>query len=107
MLNKPLGDILDAVRAKRPQRLPVLLARDEVRSLFHHLDGPHWLPGCLLYGSGLRLMECLRLRVKDLDFEHLAITVHAGTVGTQGYSYHTDLYPCAESGRECRGQSVG
>ena len=41
MLNKPLGDILDAVRAKRPQRLPVVLARDEVRSLFHHLDGPH------------------------------------------------------------------
>jgi integron integrase len=81
MLNKPLGDILDAVRAKRPQRLPVVLARDEVRSLFHHLDGPHWLPGCLLYGSGLRLMECLRLRVKDLDFEHLVITVRSGKGG--------------------------
>ncbi|GMQ84407.1 MAG: integron integrase [Gammaproteobacteria bacterium] len=81
MLNRPLGEILDAVRAKRPQRLPVVLARDEVRELFRHLDGPHWLPGCLLYGSGLRLMECLRLRVKDLDFEHLAITVRSGKGG--------------------------
>ncbi|VAW75521.1 Integron integrase IntIPac [hydrothermal vent metagenome] len=81
MLERPLGEILDAVRAKRPQRLPVVLVRDEVRSLFRHLDGPHWLPSCLLYGSGLRLMECLRLRVKDLDFEHLAITVRSGKGG--------------------------
>jgi len=58
-----------------------VLLRDEVRSLFHHLDGPHWLPCCLLYGSGLRLMECLRLRVKDLDFEHMAITVRSGKGG--------------------------
>ena len=81
VLDRPLGDILGAVRAKRPERLPVILSRTEVRQLFAHLDGPHWLPGCLLYGSGLRLMECLRLRVKDLDFDHRAITVRCGKGG--------------------------
>lgn len=81
VIGRPLGDILGAVRAKRPERLPVVLTRDEVRSLFQALDGPHWLPVCLLYGSGLRLMECLRLRVKDLDFEHRSITVRSGKGG--------------------------
>jgi len=81
IIRQPLGDILGAVRAKRPQRLPVVLTRDEVRRLFQHLDGPCWLPTCLLYGSGLRLMECLRLRVKDLDFDHRAITVRSGKGG--------------------------
>lgn len=81
VLDRPLGDILNAVRAKRPERLPVILTKAEVRQLFAYLDGPHWLPACLLYGSGLRLMECLRLRVKDLDFDHRAITVHCGKGG--------------------------
>lgn len=81
VMGRPLGDILDAVRAKRPERLPVVLTRAEVRRLFQALDGPHWLPACLLYGSGLRLMECLRLRVKDLDFEHRSITVRGGKGG--------------------------
>jgi integron integrase len=78
VIGRPLGDILGTVRAKRPQRLPVVLTQAEVRRLFKHLDGPHWLPACLLYGSGLRLMECLRLRVKDLDFDHRAIMVRSG-----------------------------
>ena len=78
VIGRPLGDILGAVRAKRPERLPVVLTQAEVRAVFKHLDGPHWLPVCLLYGSGLRLMECLRLRVKDLDFEHRAIVVRSG-----------------------------
>lgn len=81
VLDQPLGDIIGAVRAKRPERLPVILTRTEVRQLFASLDGPHWLPACLLYGSGLRLMECLRLRVKDLDFDHRAITVRCGKGG--------------------------
>jgi len=81
VLDQPLGDIIGAVRAKRPERLPVILTRTEVRQLFANLDGPHWLPACLLYGSGLRLMECLRLRVKDLDFDHRAITVRCGKGG--------------------------
>lgn len=66
VVGKPLGDVVDAVRAKRPQRLPVVLSREEVGRLLRHLDGPYWLAASLLYGSGLRLMECLRLRVKDL-----------------------------------------
>jgi integrase len=67
VVGKPLGDVVDAVRAKRPRRLPVVLTREEVGRLLRHLDGPYWLPASLLYGSGLRLMECLRLRVKDLE----------------------------------------
>ncbi len=81
VIGRPLGDILNVVRAKRPQRLPTVLSQDEVRRLVRQVDGPCWLPVCLLYGSGLRLMECLRLRVKDLDFEHRAITVRSGKGG--------------------------
>jgi integron integrase len=94
VLERPLGDILDAVRAKRPERLPVILTKAEVRKLFAHLDGPHWLPACLLYGSGLRLMECLRLRVKDLDFDHRAITVRCGKGGKDRVVTLPD--PCIE-----------
>jgi integron integrase len=94
VLNRPLGDVVGAVRAKRPARLPVVLGKDEVRQVFSHLDGPHWLPACLLYGSGLRLMECLRLRVKDLDFEHRAITVRGGKGGKDRVVTMPD--PCIE-----------
>ena len=78
VLGRPLGEISEVVRAKKPQRLPVVLTRDEVRQLLQHLDGNHWLAACLMYGSGLRLMECVRLRVKDLDFDHRAIFVRDG-----------------------------
>jgi integron integrase len=81
IIGQPLGDILGAVRAKRPQRLPTVLTQNEVRRLLQEIDGTCWLPACLLYGSGLRLMECLRLRVKDLDFDHRAITVRSGKGG--------------------------
>jgi len=57
------------IRARRPERRPVVLTRDEVRRLLAGLDGVHWLVASLLYGSGLRLMECLGLRVKDLSLE--------------------------------------
>lgn len=78
VIGRPLGEIDEVVRARRPQRLPVVLSRDEVRRLLLHLDGDHWLAACLMYGSGLRLMECVRLRVKDLDFDHRAIFVRDG-----------------------------
>jgi integron integrase len=71
----------DVVRAKRPARLPVVLSPDEVRATLAQLDGVYWLIGSLLYGSGLRLMECLRLRVKDLDFELHQIVVRGGKGG--------------------------
>jgi integron integrase len=65
-------------RAKRPARLPVVLTERELRHVLAHLDGRNWLMASLLYGSGLRLMECIRLRVKDIDFEYQQITVRDG-----------------------------
>jgi integron integrase len=81
VLERPLGELHGVTRAKRPRRLPVVLTRDEVAALLHHLEGVHWLAACLLYGSGLRLMECIRLRVKDLEFEHRAIFIRSGKGG--------------------------
>jgi integrase len=75
VLNKPLGDMGDFVRAKRPRRLPVVLTPQEVRSLLNGMNGVHRLMAGLLYGSGLRLMECLRLRVQDVDFGYRQIVV--------------------------------
>ena len=69
------------VRAKRPQRIPVVLSREEVTRLLALLEGPTWLMAALLYGTGMRLMECMRLRVKDLDFERNEICVRDGKGG--------------------------
>ncbi len=77
VLHKDLGPI-DALRARKPKRLPTVLTQDEVRRVFDHLSGTHQLMAKLLYGSGLRLMECLRLRVKDIDFAQRAIIVRDG-----------------------------
>jgi integron integrase len=77
-LGQPLGKIENVVRAKRPQRLPEILTKDEVQKILNVLRGDEWLVASLLYGSGLRLMEALRLRVKDLDFERHQITVRSG-----------------------------
>ncbi|HEY1140195.1 MAG TPA: integron integrase [Lysobacter sp.] len=71
----------DVTRAKRPRRLPTVLSRGEVQGLLAHLDGRPWLLCSLLYGTGLRLMECLRLRVKDVDFSRNEITVRDGKGG--------------------------
>jgi len=65
-------------RAKKPQRLPVVFTRSEVKAILAHLDGIHHLLVSLLYGSGLRLSEGLQLRVKDFDFEYGQITVRNG-----------------------------
>jgi len=69
------------VRAKRPRRAPVVLSHDEVRRLLAVIHGQAWLMASLLYGSGMRLMECLRLRIKDVDFERNAIIVRNGKGG--------------------------
>ncbi len=71
----------NVVRAKRPQRLPVVLSQDEVHRLLAAMDGRSWLIASLLYGTGMRLMECLRLRVKDIDFVHHEIMVREGKGG--------------------------
>jgi integrase len=75
VLRQELGWLEHVERAKKPARLPVVLTREEVRRIFRHLhDAPRLMAG-LLYGSGLRLMECVRLRVKDVDFGYARITV--------------------------------
>ncbi|MBZ4038649.1 integron integrase [Lysobacter sp. 13A] len=66
------------VRAKRPQRVPVVLSREEVDRMLALLDGQLWLMAALLYGTGMRVMECVRLRVKDVDFGRLEICVRNG-----------------------------
>jgi integron integrase len=66
------------VRARTPERLPVVLSRDEVMNLLGHLSGPVHLVVTLLYGAGLRLEECLELRIKDIDFDRQQIVVRRG-----------------------------
>lgn len=65
-------------RAKKPQRLPVVLTRNEVRQLLANLEGTVWLMAALTYGSGLRLLECIRLRVKDIDFARGELLIRDG-----------------------------
>ena len=78
VLGTPLEGVSGAVRAKVPQRLPVVLTEDEVMSILRHLDDVQWLMAAMMYGSGLRLSECLRLRVKDIDFSYRCVTVRSG-----------------------------
>jgi site-specific recombinase XerD len=74
-------DLEGVVRARKPRRLPVVLTEEEVRSVLQRLEGSEALVAGLLYGSGLRLMEALRLRVHDLDFNRQELTVHNGKGG--------------------------
>lgn len=78
VLQQPLEGPIEAVRAKQPQRLPTVLTRDEAARVLDALRGVHHLMASLLYGSGLRLMECVRLRVKDLDFAQRQVLVRDG-----------------------------
>ena len=78
VLGRRLAWVDGVVHAKRPTRLPVVLTPGEVRAVLAHMRGPFWLVAMLLYGAGLRLMEALELRVKDLDFERREIRLRAG-----------------------------
>lgn len=78
VLSKKIGLIGGVVRAKRPQRLPVVLTKDEVKKVLDQMNGGPRLMAILLYGGGLRLMECCRLRVKDIDFSRNEIVIRAG-----------------------------
>jgi integron integrase len=78
VLKQPLDWLEKVERAKKPSRLPVVFTREEVRAILAELDRSKWLMASLLYGSGLRLMECLRLRVKDIDFGYHQIMVRDG-----------------------------
>jgi integron integrase len=74
----PLGDLGQVERARRPQRLPTVLTRDEVHRLLSAVDSEFRPMTSLLYGAGLRLMECCRLRIKDVDFDREQIIVRSG-----------------------------
>ena len=78
VLGQELPWLDDLIRAKTPARLPVVLTRDEVRAILARMKGPPRLMATLLYGSGLRLLECCRLRVKDVDFGRNQVTVRSG-----------------------------
>ncbi|CAN7381373.1 integron integrase [Pseudoxanthomonas sp. LjRoot168] len=81
VLGLKLAWMEDVVRAKRPQRVPTVLSQTEVRALLAHMDGRMAVLARLLYGSGMRLMEGVRLRVKDVDFARNEITVREGKGG--------------------------
>jgi integrase len=81
VIGRELGTLHGVVRAKPNRRIPVVLIQLEVAQIPDQRDGTGWLLGCLLYGSGLRLMEGLRLRVKDLAFAHRAVVVRHGKGG--------------------------
>lgn len=78
ILNTDLEWLKNVKSAKRSERVPVVLTKREVESLLSALEGVYWMAGHILYGAGLRIMECVRLRVKDIDFEMNQITVRNG-----------------------------
>lgn len=91
VLEMPLGDIGEAARARRPQRLPTVLTHEESMAIISKLKPPYDLMASLMYGAGLRVSEAARLRIKDLDFERLIITVRDG----KGSKDRTTLLPAS------------
>jgi integron integrase len=78
VLDREIGDLGEVIRARKPRHLPAVMTREEVKGVLGHLKGDKWLMGSLMYGAGLRLMECLRLRVQDVDFARNEILVRDG-----------------------------
>ena len=78
VIGRDVGDLGEVIRAGKPARLPVVMTRDEVKGVLANLTGDKWLMAALMYGRGLRLMECLRLRVQDIDFSGNEIRVRDG-----------------------------
>jgi len=91
VLNKEFSDLGDVVRAKKPRKLPVVFSKDEVRKIINQLEGYKWLMAQLMYGAGLRLTECLRLRIKDIDFSYQQITVRDGKGGKDRITVLPDI----------------
>src|SRR4030043_813607 len=78
VLDRKIGDLGEVIRARKPRHIPVVMTRDEVKAVLGHLNGDKWLMANLMYGAGLRLMECLRLRIQDIDFARNEITIRDG-----------------------------
>jgi integron integrase len=86
VLTKKIGLVEGVVRAKRPLRLPVVLTKDEIKKVIDHMNGVPRLMAVLLYGAGLRLMECCRLRIKDIDFSRNEIVIRSGKGNKDRYT---------------------
>ena len=86
ILERKIGLIQGVVRANRPKRLPVVLTKKEVKRVLDCLHDAPWLMAMILYGAGLRLLECCHLRVKDIDFAHAQIVVRAGNGNKDRYT---------------------
>lgn len=95
VLSAPLGAIDGPPRARLPSRLPVVLSRAEVARVLERLEGVPWIVVALLYGGGLRLRECLELRIKDLDFERRQIVIRRG----KGQKDRVTMLPAMVAGR--------
>ena len=93
VLDRPLGDLGAFVRARRPRRLPVVLARAQVRALLEAMSGTHQLMARLMYGTGMRLLECVRLRIKDIDFDYRQIVIRDAKGGKDRIVPLPDLLP--------------
>jgi integrase len=78
VIGRELGALGEVIRARKPKRLPVVMTRDEVKAVMAQLDGDRRLMAALIYGGSLRLMECLRLRIQDIDFSRNEILVRDG-----------------------------
>lgn len=78
VLGREIGDLGDVIRARKPKRLPVVMSREEVKLVLDNLSGDKWLAASLMYGTGMRLMECLKLRVQDIDFFRSEVLVRKG-----------------------------
>lgn len=98
VLGKKIGLIEGVLRAKHPLRLPVVLTKEEVKRVIDRISGAPGLMAILLYGGGLRLMECCRLRIKDIDFSRNEIVVRAG----KGDKDRHTMLPTAIKASLCR-----
>lgn len=78
VLKCEVGDLGEVIRARKPKRLPVVMTKDEVKAVLANMAGDKWLMASLMYGAGLRLMECLRLRIQDVDLARNEILVRDG-----------------------------
>ncbi len=87
VLLKPLGNSIAPVRSKRKRRPPTVLTEKEVKSVFDYMSGTHLLMARLIYGSGIRLMKCIRLRIQDVDFGQGQIYVRDGKGGKDRTTY--------------------
>ncbi len=78
VIGRDIGDLGEVIRARKPERLPVVMTREEVRAVLANLTGDKWLMASIMYGAGLRLMECLRLRVQDIDYARSELLIRDG-----------------------------